>query len=887
MVVPLGLDAGGVRERVAAGKVNTGAARVSRTVGQILRANLLTRFNAILGGLLVVVVIVGPPQDGLFGGVIAVNAAIGIIQEVRAKHVLDGLAVLSAPKARLVREGAMAEYQTNEVVVDDILALVPGDQVVADAEVVAASGLEVDESLLSGEAQPVLKAVGDEVLSGSAVLAGTGFARVMRVGGDSFAQKIQLEAKRFSGTYSELQSGANRVLRVISYGIGPVAALLITSQLVRSHLGVPEALRGAVAGVAAMVPEGLVLLTTMAFALGALRLARQRVLVQALPAIESLARVDVLCIDKTGTLTVPGMTLARLQRLGEGPLEEALGALAAADAAPNATLRAVGEAFAVPAGWGLQATTPFSSERKWSAAQFEGRGSFVLGGADVVFPEGAGARLEQLMAEEAGRRVLVIAGTDLPLDGTTLPERLRPLGAVVLAEEVRPDAAETVGYLQAQGVTVKVISGDGASAVTAVAERVGIPVGGHVCDARTLPADPEELVTTVEGTNIFARVRPAEKKVIVEALRRSGHVVAMTGDGVNDIPALKQADIAIAMGSGSQACRAVGSIVLLDSAFATVPSVLDEGRRVIANIERVANLFVTKTVYAAFIATVVGALAWQYPFYPRELTVVSSLTIGVPAFFLALAPGAPMAKPHFLSRVLRFSVPMGLGAGTAALGVYTASREVVHAPADQARMATVIALFVVAMFVLGWLARPLSAWRAVLVAAMAFGGVVAVGVPWLRRLFAFAVPSLESVLTVVAVTAPILAVLGWLLAKRGPAWTGRSGRGGGARSRDSEVPPFEGDYRGHGQGGGQPDKDQQVPRQTPRERIYAHCVVPRREGLYFAKPRDEVGERTDEVGRDGERCAHTTSKPSPPGGGRDREREGPEDRSEQGGGHHG
>lgn len=764
---PRGLDAASVRERVAAGKVNVRTSETSRSLAQILRANLLTRFNAILGALLVVVAVVGPPQDALFGGVIAVNAGIGIVQELRAKRILDRLAVLTAPVARVLRDGQVTQCRSGEVVLDDVLLVLRGDQVVADAEVLDAIGLEVDESLLSGEPQPVLKQSGDELLSGSAILAGSGHARVIRVGSDAFAQKIQLEAKRFGTSYSELQAGTNRVLRVVSYGIIPVAALLLTSQLVRSDLSVPEALRGAVAGVAAMVPEGLVLLTTLAFALGALRLASQRVLVQALPAIESLARVDVVCIDKTGTLTAPGMTLARLERLGEGPLEQALGGLAAIDLAPNATLSAVAAAFAQPAGWRLVASTPFSSERKWSAAQFEGRGSFVLGGADVVFPEGAGKPLERLMAEEAGKRVLVLAHTDRPLAGTALPTGLNPLGAVVLAERLRPDAHETVSYLQEQGVTVKVISGDGPAAVVAIASEAGVP-STSVCDARNLPTDPEELATIIEATNIFARVRPGQKKAIVETLRKSGHVVAMTGDGVNDIPALKQADIAIAMGSGSQACRAVGSIVLLDSAFASVPAVLGEGRRVIANIERVANLFITKTVYAALLATVVGALAWPYPFYPRQLTVVSSLTIGVPAFFLALAPGAPMAKPHFLARVLRFSLPAGLGAGAAALAAYAASRDLVQASPDQARMATLITLFVVAMFVLAWLARPLSVWRALLVAGMALAGVLAVGVPWLRTLFAFVVPSAGSLFTAVAMTVPALVVLAVLLQRRGP-----------------------------------------------------------------------------------------------------------------------
>jgi cation-transporting ATPase E len=764
-----------VRERVALGKVNVGTTRASRSLAQILRANLLTRFNAILGALLVVVAVVGPPQDSLFGGVIALNALIGIVQEVRAKRVLDRLAVLTAPVARVVRNGRVTECSTGEVVLDDTLMLVPGDQVVADAEVLSANGLEVDESLLSGESQPVLKASGSELLSGSAILAGSGFARVARVGGDAFAQKLQLEAKRFSSTYSELQAGTNKVLRVISYGIGPVGALLVTSQLVRSHLSVPEALRGAVAGVSAMVPEGLVLLTTLAFALGALRLARRRVLVQALPAIESLARVDVVCVDKTGTLTVPGMTLERVERLGVGPLEEALGAIAAVDVAPNATIRAMAAVFAPPAGWVLVASTPFSSERKWSAAQFEGRGSFVLGGADMVFPQGAGEHLAQLMAKEAGKRVLVLASTDRPLSGSALPARLRLVGAVVLAERLRPDARDTVRYLQDQGVTVKVISGDGPAAVVAIATQAGVS-SAETCDARTLPDDPDELAATAEAANIFARVRPGQKRAIVEALRKSGHVVAMTGDGVNDIPALKQADIAIAMGSGSQACRAVGSIVLLDSSFASVPEVLGEGRRVIANIERVANLFITKTAYAALLAIVVGALAWQYPFYPRQLTVVSALTIGVPAFFLALAPGSPMAKAHFLARVLRFSLPAGLGAGAAALGVYGVSRNIVHAPPDQARMATLLALFVVAMFVLGWLSRPLSAWRTLLVVAMCVSGALVVGEPWLRGLLAFAVPSVSSLFTVAAVTTPVLAVLSLLLGRRSGCRSPRENR---------------------------------------------------------------------------------------------------------------
>lgn len=764
-----GLDAEQVRDRIATGRVNFTSSRPSRSLSQILRSNLFTRFNAILGGLLVVVVFVGPPQDGLFGVVLAVNAVIGVVQELRTKRALDHLAVLSAPTAHIMRSGATGDYHASEVVEDDLLELRPGDQVVVDCIVLWANGLQLDESLLSGEAASVDKAHGDEVLSGSIVVSGSGWARVTRVGNESFAQKLQLEAKQFATSYSELQQGTNRILRVISFALVPMGALLATSQLLRSDVSSSDALRGTVAGVGAMVPEGLVLLTTIAFALGALRLARRKVLVQSLPAIEGLARIDVVCIDKTGTLTMPGMTLDHVVALDD-VAEEALGALGAADPAPNATMQAITAACPAAQGWIPVATVPFSSDRKWSATQFADRGTWVLGAPDVLFAKTRDRKLDDALLAEgvsAGRRILVLARSASPVDGFSLPRALSASGIIVLSERLRPDAAETVRYLLSQGVTVKVVSGDDPQTVASVAERVGVPLLGEPFDARQLPEDQTRLAELVEGTSVFGRVRPTQKRDIVQALRAHGHVVAMTGDGVNDVSALKRADVGIAMGSGSQASRSVANIVLLDSEFATVPSILAEGRRVVANIERVADLFVTKTVYAAVLALMVGVFAMPYPFYPRQLTVISSLTIGIPAFLLALARGAPRAQPHFVERIMRFALPAGLGAATATLVTYTIARGPQHAPATMAKTAAAASLFIVAILVLALLARPLRSWRLLLVLAMAGGGVLATAVPLSRRVFAFSIPPTRLLVVVLVVVLPVAGVLMALLAKPG------------------------------------------------------------------------------------------------------------------------
>jgi cation-transporting P-type ATPase E len=776
-----GLDRAAVRARVAAGQVNTAPPGPGRTVGQILRANVLTRFNAILGTLFVVVVVVGPPQDALFGIVLVVNTGFGVFQELRAKRTLDRLAILTAARARVVREGETTEIPVDQVVIDDVLELRQGDQIPVDGAVLRAEGLEADEALLTGEAEPVAKQSGEQVLSGSFVVAGTGRVRATGVGGQAYAARLQAQARRFSLIRSELQQGTNQILRLVTWVMIPAGLLVVISEFFRSHDPLEDAVRGSAAAVVAMVPEGLVLLTSLAFTAGALRLARRRVLVQELAAVEGLARVDVLCVDKTGTLTRPGMRVIETRVLDGGQearIAEVIGAMTAADDAPNGTIRALAARYDAPPGWTVQARVPFSSARKWSGVSFAGQGTWLLGAPGVVGgvhgDPAASATLPAEVAgavarhEAVGHRVLLLASTASPLDGERPLDGAEPAALVVLAEELRDDTAATVRYLLGQGVSIKVLSGDAPRAVAAIAERAGIPVTGTPCNASALSDDA--VAAALASASVLGRVRPGHKLAAVRALQAAGHVVAMVGDGVNDVQALKQADLGIAMGSGSQASRSVARVVLLDGTFSAVPKMLHEGRRVIANIERVAKLFVTKTVYAAIIAVAVGLAGITYPFFPRHLTIISTLTIGVPGFFLALAPGAPLARPGFTRRVLAFTIPAGTAAAVAGLGAYAIALSTPGVSTATARTAATLAVFAVGLWVLVLIAGLPALMRVALVTAMAGALVLLLAVPLARRVFALQLPPVSVCAWAACVTAAAIAGL--------TVWTRWRGRPG-------------------------------------------------------------------------------------------------------------
>ena len=773
----LSLTTAEAAERRAQGLGNVSTDDARRTVGDIVRANVLTRFNAILGSLLVVVLLTREYRDALFGIVLVTNAVVGIGQELRAKRTLDRLAVLSAPTASVLRDGAVQEMEPAELVQGDVVQITSGDQLLVDGVVRTSAGLEVDESLISGESEPVARGPGDLVRSGSFVVAGEGRFEATAVGDDAYAVRLTKEAQRFATTRSELRAGTDVILRIGTWALVPTAALLVVSQLrLGEHVSVSESLRSSVAGVGAMIPEGLILLTNVAFAVGVIRLGRRHALVQELAAVEVLARVDVVCVDKTGTLTDGQLVVDHVEALPDGDEATALaalGAIAASDAHPNTSLRSIG-AIAPDPGWALEGRVAFSSARKWSAARFHERGWWLLGAPDVLLAAGdpALARVEEAAGE--GFRVLLLARAD-GNDDEPRAETAAPIALVVLAERLRPDAADTLEFFRREGVIVKVISGDHAATVGAVSGRVGVLGADDPVDARGLPEDLDDLGEALERSSVFGRVQPHQKRAMVWALQRRGHVVAMTGDGVNDVLALKEADLGVAMGSGSDATRAVAQVVLLDSSFAALPAVLAEGRRVIANIERVANLFVTKSVYAFLLAVAVGIAGVPFPFLPRHLTIVSSLTIGIPAFFLALAPNAQRAHPGFVGRVARFALPAGTVAATATFAGYATAGTLLGETLAQERTAALMILFLVSMWVLFILARPVNGWRTALLSAMGATFVAVLALPATREFFELSLPSTRAGATIAVVTgaAVVLLEAGWRLSSR---WSATSPR---------------------------------------------------------------------------------------------------------------
>lgn len=743
-----GLTDAEVAQRIADGKVNDIPERVTRSISHIVRANVFTRINAILGVLFGIVLLTGSLINGLFGLLIVANSVIGMVQEIRAKQTLDRLAIVGQAKPLVRRQSGVVNLPPTEVVLDDIIELGPGDQIVVDGEVVEERNLEIDESLPTGEADPIAKDLDDKVMSGSFVVAGSGAYRATKVGGDAYAAKLAAEASKFTLVKSELRNGINRILQFITYLLIPVGLLTIYTQLFTTSAGWRESVLATVGALVPMVPEGLVLMTSIAFAVGVVRLGRRQCLVQELPAIEGLARVDVVCADKTGTLTETGMRVAEVRELdsaGES-VGEVLAAVAAADPRPNASMLAISEAYDATPGWIPTATAPFKSATKWSGVSFGNHGDWVIGAPDVLLdPQSAAAEQAERFGAQ-GLRVLLLGSSDVPVDDPDAPGVVTPVALVVLEQRVRPDARETLEYFAAQDVSVKVISGDNAVSVGAVADQLGLP--SQAMDARRLPTDEAELAEALDSHNTFGRVRPDQKRAIVHALQSHGHTVAMTGDGVNDVLALKDADIGVAMGAGSPASRAVAQIVLLDNRFATLPYVVGEGRRVIGNIERVASLFLTKTVYSALLALLVGiecllakplgAEPLLYPFQPIHVTIAAWFTIGIPSFILSLAPNSERAYPGFVRRVLTSALPAGLIVGIATFATYLTAYNGRHATSvqqDQASTAALITLLMTAVWVLAVAARPYEWWRLALVIASAVAYVLIFSLPWAQQKF--------------------------------------------------------------------------------------------------------------------------------------------------------
>ncbi len=748
---PSGLSTAEVQERMETGQVNAVPASPVRSMREIVRANVFTPVNAVMITLFVLILIARSPGDALFVGVVFSNSLIGILQELRARKELERLAVLNAPRARVIRNGTSLEIGVEEVVAEDVLELGAGDQAVVDGEIVSAIGLEMDESLLTGESVSISKEQGDEILSGSFAASGSGYMRATKIGADSYASKLSEEAKQFTLTGSELKRGINWIIKILMIIIPPATILLFLTLLRNDESPWQEDLRSLVGAAVAMVPDGLVLLTSMAFLAGVLTLARHKTLAKELATVEMLARVDVLCLDKTGTITTGAIAFDVMEPLGDFSDEfchNALGAFAGADPSPNATMKAVADSFTPPAHWSATGIEPFSSDRKWSAVEFSGHGLFYFGAPDILLAGDSASIKKSERHTKEGKRVLALCKSLKSLDDhrEELPDDIEAVALVLLEDEIRPDAREIFGYFLKRGVRLKVISGDTVNTVAVVAERAGITGAKEkFIDARELPAgdstnERTELAEIMEENTVFGRVTPHQKRAMVKALQSKGRIVAMTGDGVNDVLALKDADMGIAMGSGSTATRAVASLVLLDNRFSTLPKVLTESRKVINNVERVANLFITKAVYEVLITAGIGIAQAEFAFLPRHLTLIGTISIGLPGLVLVLAPSAQKIQPGFIKRALTFSLPAGALAAIGTGITYGLAGHLFPGQLEESRSVATFTLLGIGLFILAATARPFALWKLGLVLVMALFYALIIIIPFAQDYFQLDLP---------------------------------------------------------------------------------------------------------------------------------------------------
>ncbi len=763
---PAGLE--GLSEQEAtrrlAARPRSSGRGTSRSYGSIVRANVLTVFNAILAGFGAVTLIFGDWRDALFLGVIVANSGIGITQEVRAKRTLDRLALLVAPHGEVLRDGAARKVPVEEVVTGDLVLLSPGEQIVADGRLLVANELRLDESILSGESEPARRVVGEEVRSGAFVVEGTGVCEVTAVGAESFAERLTGQARSFRHPRSPLERAINRLLYALVALVVALGALLGYS-LYHRHVPVHTAVATSAAGVVSLIPEGLVVLISLTYAVAAVRMSRRGILAQQLNAIESLASVDTLCMDKTGTLTQATLRVVEVlptAAVHEERLRTALGELAASASARNLTLRAI--AAALPA----EPTTPlgevpFSSRRRWSAVALP-EGVLYLGAPERL-PLGELAASAQERQRE-GRRVLAAARGRGPLPpeaGELPPPDLEPLGLVVLAEELRPGVKETIAFLRRDGVEVKVLSGDAPQTVAAIARDVGIPLAA-VSDGEAIPDDSLELRRFAMSATVVGRISPEGKRAFVRALAEEGRYVAMVGDGVNDVPALKSSRLAIAQGAGTQMARSVADLVLVTGDFNAMPVLVAEGRQALRNLQRVTKLYLTKSAFAAFLILTIGVSSDAYPLLPRHLTLAASLTIGIPTFFLALAPSSGRWRAeHFVRRVARFAVPAGVVLGTGVVSGYLFALHDLDLSLTQARTVAVTTLITCGLYLVLALEAEGSTRRSTLVGAMcaALGGVyvAALLIPSTRRFFELALPDARMIATAVLASAVSIGAL--------------------------------------------------------------------------------------------------------------------------------
>jgi len=752
------------------------AVATSRSYRSIVVGNVFTVFNAILAAAGVVTLAFGNWRDALFLGILVANTAIGIGQEARAKRALDRLAALVAPTATVVRDGCARRMHVDEVVPGDLVRVEAGDQVVADGLVSASEGLELDESILSGESVTVPRSAGERLRSGSFVVEGAGAYVVEAVGAASYAERVAGEARAFRHPRSPLERALNRLLLVLVAVMVPLGVLLVTVLVLR-HKPTHEAVTTAVAGVLALVPEGLLLLSGLTMAVAALRMARRGVLAQQLNAVESLASVDVVCCDKTGTLTERSLRLVGVVPAdstgspGEEELRAALARYAACWERGDETLDALADGAdpLMP-----EDRVPFSSRRRWGAARLHGA-TLVLGAPEALpLGEALAARADAEMG--AGRRTIALCATEREIvdagPEAAPPAGLRPLGLALLAERLRPHARETLAFLRAQGVELKVLSGDAPATVAAIARDLALAGDGEIVavDGRELPDDDAALEELAARASVVGRVSPEGKRRIVRALAARGRYVAMVGDGVNDVPALKASRLALAQGSGTQMARAVADLVLVEGDFAVVPRLVAEGRQILRNVQRVAKLFVSKSVFAAVLVVTLGVSSVAYPFLPRHLSLASSFAIGIPAFLLALAPSAGRWEPTgFLREVARFAVPGGLAAAAGVIGSYLLALKALGFSTIDARTVATSVLVIVGLYLVVLLERGTSPRRGQVVTGLCVllgaGYLAMLLLPATRCFFALSAPT-PAIVAVTALGAGLGVALAWAALRR-------------------------------------------------------------------------------------------------------------------------
>ena len=739
-----------VNARIAEGKVNADENPNTRTYKQIVRENTLTFFNFLNLVLLVLVLLVGSYKNAFFVCIIIINTLIGIAQEIRAKKTIDKLAILTARKSVVIREGQKWTVPTEELVLDDVVCLKTGDQVPADARILE-GGLEVNESLLTGESDNLPKNEGDELFSGSFVTSGEACCQIIHVGKDNYAAQITSEAKEFKRHNSELKNSLNAILKVISIIIVPLGALLFYKQYYIVGDTFRDSVVSMVAGVLGMIPEGLVLLTSVALTLGALVLANKKTLGQELYCIETLARVDTLCLDKTGTITEGTMCVERVEPyVSTGRVETAatesesaesteaeVQVQVAADPAfgddintvmgnmmyvlkdQNATIDALRKRFPAKQDMTLEHVIPFSSDRKYSGAVFEEKGTYLMGAAQFLFPEDNEELAEKCQAyAEEGLRVLVLAHSSQNAEGTELPEGLEPLALMLLTDVIREEAPDTLAFFDSQEVDLKVISGDDPVTVAAIARRAGLKNADSYVDATTLTTE-EELQDAVAQYSVFGRVTPQQKKAMVQALQSQGHTVAMTGDGVNDVLALKEADCSIAMAQGSDAAKNIANVVLLDSNFASMPHIVNQGRRVVNNIRTAASMFLIKTMFSVMLSLLTIFFGNAYPFEPIQMSLISACAVGIPTFLLAQENNYEKIDHTFLRHVFINAFPAAITITFCVFAVMLVSQNVYHST-DMLNTACVLVTGWNYMAALKTVYAPLNTYRKVIIYGMQF-----------------------------------------------------------------------------------------------------------------------------------------------------------------------